>query len=147
MLPIAKQDLEERIVSRLNGFVLIDGAAWEEFEEPIWKVSWFGDGGALVSPDVPTKGYRPYGYNAFQKELAEKEAGCEACGDIEVLIPEAVRRDPRREKLERAAGDAAKRESLLREKLIAAREENVKAQAALANYLDLTADAPWRCGT
>lgn len=149
MLPIAREDLEERIGWWLSGKAMIDGEAWEECGEPIWAVRWQGVT-AIAYARIPEKGERPYGFNAFQKDMAtipERFKPVSFCDEIEVRIPEAVRRDPLREKLERDAKDAAKKEAVASRRLKEAREENRQAQSALAEYLDMTAGARWRCGS
>lgn len=149
MLPIAREDLEERIGWWLSGKAMIDGEVWEECGEPIWAVRWQG-ATAIAYARIPEKGERPYGFNAFQKDMAtipERFKPVSFCDEIEVRIPEAVRRDPLREKLERDAKDAAKKEAVASRRLKEAREENRQAQSALAEYLDMTAGARWRCGS
>lgn len=124
---------------------VIGGDVWEECGEPMWAIRWQG-ATAFAYARIPEKEERPYGFNALQKDLVSIPDRFEAVSfydEIEVRIPEAVRRDPMREKLEKDAEEAAAREARASRELKEAREANRQAQSALAEYLDMTADAPW----
>lgn len=145
-LPRAKEDLEERIGWWLGGKAVIDGDVLEECGEPMWLLHWEGDA-AIAYAHIPERCERPYGLNALQHGVAKipgRIGSVSFHDEIEVRIPEAVRRDPMREKLEKDAEEAAAREARASRALKEAREANRQAQSALAEYLDMTADAPWR---
>lgn len=131
-----------------ESFVLVDGEAWRITKEPGYSVSAFGGGDACVSVDRTHRA----GWNALQLTEAEAAAKKRAAPDgevsildrIEVLLPEAVRSDPRGDRLRDLAAcaavqaaDAARRAAALAVKADAAREE-------LEAYEAATKDAPWR---
>lgn len=141
--PTSREDLEERIAEWTRGVALIDGALWEECGEPVWEVSRIG-GRPFLSPEFVQRG--DVAYNALQKADAEAVAGAEPYGDIEVLIPEAVRSDPMREGLQAAVDRAGEEALSAYREYRNARDRARAALSDLAAYLDETSDAPWRAG-
>lgn len=149
----SRASLVSEVESLLDEVCLIDGALWKSCGEPGWTAHiWWGTGHRRYAA-LYVKEARAAKWNALQREQAEAEAVSNSFGpielrdengeSIEVLMPEAVKSDPRGVALAEAR---AERETLLEEARAEYRQAREALEAARAKesaYREANEGAPW----